>query len=74
MLTLTVEKAHDWDGPHPWELLEGGGAGKPRILPEENIPALAGVAHWTEHRPVNNRVSGLIPSQGTCLSCRPGPQ
>ena len=26
--------------------------------------ALAGVAQWTEYRPVNQRVIGLIPSQG----------
>ena len=36
--------------------------------------ALAGVAQWTEHWPVNQRVAGSIPSQGTCLGFRPGPQ
>ena len=36
--------------------------------------ALAGVAKWTEHGPMNQRVSGLIPSQGTCLGCGSGPQ
>ena len=35
---------------------------------------LAGVAQWTECPPANQRVTGLIPSQGTCLGCRPGPQ
>ena len=29
--------------------------------------ALDGVAQWTEHWPVNQGVTGLIPSQGTCL-------
>ena len=29
--------------------------------------ALAGVAQWTECQPVNQKVIGLIPSQGTCL-------
>ena len=29
--------------------------------------ALAGVAQWTECWPVNQRVTGSIPSQGTCL-------
>ena len=29
--------------------------------------ALAGMAQWIEDRPVNQRVTGLIPSQGTCL-------
>ena len=36
--------------------------------------ALAGVAQWTECRPANQRVAGLIPSQGTCLGFKPGPQ
>ena len=36
--------------------------------------ALAGVAQWIECQPVNQRVTGSIPSQGTCLGCRPGPQ
>ena len=35
---------------------------------------LAGVAQWTEHRHVNQRVAGSMPSQGTCLGCGPGPQ
>ena len=35
--------------------------------------ALAGVAQRIEHRPANQRVAGSIPSQGTCLGCRPGP-
>ena len=37
-------------------------------------PVLAGVAQWIEYRPANQRVAGSIPSQGTCLGCRPGPQ
>ena len=36
--------------------------------------ALAGLAQWTEHGPVNQTVAGSIPSQGTCLGFRPGPQ
>ena len=36
--------------------------------------ALAGVAQWTEHGPVNQKVTSYIPRQGTCLGCRPGPQ
>ena len=35
---------------------------------------LAGVAQRTECQPENQRVAGLIPSQGTCLGCGPGPQ
>ena len=38
-----------------------------------SIPALPGVAQWIEGRPVNRKVAGLIPSQGTCLGCRPAP-
>ena len=38
------------------------------------IKSLAGVAQWLECQPVNHRVTGSIPSQGTCLGCRPGPQ
>ena len=34
--------------------------------------ALAGVAQWTEHWTANQRANGSIPSQGTCLGCRPG--
>ena len=40
-----------------------------KIKPE----ALAGVVQWMECWPVNQKVTGLIPSQGTCLGCRPGP-
>ena len=36
--------------------------------------SLAGVTQWIECQPLKQRVAGLIPSQGTCLSCRPGPQ
>ena len=35
--------------------------------------ALADVAQWIEYEPENQRVAGSIPSQGTCLGCRPGP-
>ena len=46
----------------------------PKLL-EENIGgALAGVAQWIESWPVNQRVTGSIPSQGTCLGCWPGLQ
>ena len=35
---------------------------------------LAGVAQWTVHWAAKPRVAGVIPSQGTCLVCGPGPQ
>ena len=36
-----------------------------------NQPALAGVAQWIECQPVNQRVTGLITIQVTCLGCGP---
>ena len=36
--------------------------------------APAGVAQWIEHGPTNQRVTGLIPSEGTYLGCRLSPQ
>ena len=36
--------------------------------------ALAGMAQWIECWPANQKVTSLIPSQGTCLGCRPGPR
>ena len=44
------------------------------VSAERNVLTLAGVAQWTDHRPVNQRVASLIPSQGTCLGCRPSTQ
>ena len=43
------------------------------VLTLKNESAPAGVSQWTECQPVNQRVTGSIPSQGTCLGCRPGP-
>ena len=40
----------------------------------KNNFALAGVAQWIERWPVNPRVAGSIPSQGTFLGCGPDPQ
>ena len=36
--------------------------------------APAGVVQWIECQPANQKVTGWIPSQGTCLRCGPGPQ
>ena len=41
---------------------------------KEEKTALAGVVQWIELWPKNQGVTGLIPSQGTCLGCGPGPQ
>ena len=35
---------------------------------KNDFGALAGVVQWTECWPVNQRVAGLTPSQGICLS------
>ena len=35
-------------------------------------PALTGVAQWVGRHPINRKVAGSIPSQGTCLGCGPG--
>ena len=44
------------------------------ISVKNKILSMAGVAQWIEHMPANQRVTSLIPSQGTCLGCRSGPQ
>ena len=41
---------------------------------EKDKYAWAGIAKWIEHKPVNQRVASLIPSQGTCLGCQRGLQ
>ena len=41
---------------------------------KKQLTALAGVAQWIVCPPVNQKVAGSIPSQGTCLGCGPGPQ
>ena len=38
------------------------------------FPALARVAQWIEYWIMNQRVTGSIPSQNTCLGCRLGAQ
>ena len=35
--------------------------------------AMAGMAQWIEHQTAKQRITGSIPSQGTCLGCGPGP-
>ena len=34
---------------------------------------VVGIAQWIVRGSVNQRVAGLIPNQGTCLGCGPGP-
>ena len=40
---------------------------------KKTIAALAGVAQWIEQI-ADQRVTGSISHQGTCVGCRPGPQ
>ena len=46
---------------------------QPNSIFKHGVGALAGSAQWIERRPANLKVTGLIPSQGTCLGCEPGP-
>ena len=34
---------------------------------------MTGMDQWIEHLPVNQKIAGSIPSQGTCLGCTRGP-
>ena len=45
-----------------------------RFSGKKDGPALAGIAQWIGHLPENQKVTGSVPSQGTHLGCRPGPQ
>ena len=40
---------------------------------QKKVRALAAVSQWIERLTVNQRVSRVIPGQGTGLGCRPGP-
>ena len=45
------------------------------ILPQffkKSNRAMMGVVQWTECQPANQKVTGSIPSQGTCLGCLSG--
>ena len=35
------------------------------------LSALAGLVQWVGHHPAIQRVTGMIPGQGTCLGCGP---
>ena len=49
--------------------------GRMQLLFEKLVSlALVGVAQWIECQPANQRVTSLIPSQGTYLGCGPGSQ
>ena len=55
-------------------MLRFSGSSSQGINQETRVLTLAGVAQWTECRPVNPRILGLIPGQGICLGCGPGTQ
>ena len=41
------------------------------IFRKKFFPALTGIAQLVRLRPAKQKVTGLIPSQGTCLGCQP---
>ena len=47
--------------------MDSGAAGLCGVVIKKRKVALPGMAQWIEHQPANQRVTGLIPSQGTCL-------
>ena len=47
---------------------------KKKRIKKKKMRAPAGMAQWIECWPVNQRLTGSIPSQGTYLGCGPGPQ
>ena len=44
------------------------------LLSSNGGHTLDGVAQWTEHHPVVQKVASLTPHQGICLGSGPGPQ
>ena len=48
--------------------------GETLVLLKLKLVTLSGVTQWVEHGPVNKMVTSSIPSQGTCLGCKQGPQ
>ena len=62
---------------NPSALLVGMKTGAATVKKSKEFPqniknrtiALAGVAQWIECWPMNQRVTGSIPRQGTCLCC-----
>ena len=65
---ITYHKCHEGTGYSPNSLIKDDFG---FILLKKNFIALAGVAQWIEY---DQGVASSIPSQGTCLGCRPGPQ
>ena len=63
-----------WKDQQNWQNSSKTGKGKRgHKCSVSQITCLADVAQWVEHWRVNWKVIGSIPSQGTCLGCRPGP-
>ena len=57
------------NGDQPWRKI-----GQCVQVSGTHVGTKSGLAQWIEYWPVNRKVAGLIPRQGTCLGCRPGPQ
>ena len=60
-----------WKCHFPFCKLRYNSHAKKFTLEKYTVQALAGVAQQIERQTVNQRVAGSIPSQGTCLGCRP---
>ena len=61
--------------PTEWEMFANQISNKSLLSRiHKEILALTGMAQWTKCLPMNQRVAGSIPSQGTCLGFGPGPQ
>ena len=77
---VTEAKGRKWAASGSWRGGEAGWLGfctgflylKDPI--KKFLGVLAGMAQWIECRPMNQRVTGSIPSQGKCLSRGPGTQ
>ena len=62
-----------WNQVLHWAVIQGCFQGLFSFSGDAHIPAMTGVAQWFECHPANRKVAGLIPGQGTCLGCGPGP-
>ena len=70
---LSTNQTHIWhlNPSDELEWTQPGGSYKVSHKALESY-ALTGAAQWVGRCPTNQMVTSWIPSQGTCLSCRPG--
>ena len=65
--------AHRNEEHQRWKLCEYEGFSYYVKLFKRSPTSLTGVAQWTDLQPINQKVTGSIPSEGTGLGCGPGP-